>query len=203
MRVKLYSDSNRASDLKRVTDFLQDNKLVVFPTDLRYVVGCDALKNAAIDRLVELKGVPESRSRLTMLCSSLGQISEYARVENWAFKLMKKNLPGEFTFILPGLNRLPKVFDKRKEVGVRIPENPILMQIVEALGHPILVSSLPEKEGDDVAYFLNPELVDERFGYDVGLVVDGGLGKNGVTTVVDCTGSAPAMERQGNGKLII
>ena len=201
MRVKLYSDSNRPSDIRRVTDLLERGELIIFPSDLRYVIGCDALKNQAVEKLYGIKGVAESRNKLTLLCSSLSQVSEYARVDNKVFRLLKKNMPGPFTFILPGLNKLPKVFDKRKEVGVRIPQNPIVIQIIKALGHPLMVSSLPVPEYEDEEDFLDPELTEERFGDGVALVIDGGRGENGVTTVVDCTGDEPEVERQGIGIL--
>jgi tRNA threonylcarbamoyl adenosine modification protein (Sua5/YciO/YrdC/YwlC family) len=202
-RLKLYGDFNRQTDLDQVVDVLNEGELILLPTDLRYVVGCHALRNQAVERLLKWKGRgDDARNKLTLICHSISQISDFARIDNETFRLMKRNTPGPFTFILPGLNRLPKILSKRKEVGVRIPENPVLYNIVEALDAPIMVSSLPQ-EPIDVDYYTNPELAEEHFGDEVALTIDGGVGCDGQTTVVNCTGASPVIERQGSGELIM
>ena len=203
MRIKLYRDSNRPSDIAMIVNLFERGGLIVLPTDLRYVIGCHALKNQAIERLLKVKGIEDSCNQLSLICHNMSLVSEYARIDNSVFKLMKKNLPGQFTFILPALNKLPKVFSKRKEIGIRIPENPILESIAKALKYPIMVSSLPEEKDIDKEYYTNPELIEEKFGKEVELVVDGGIGHSGVTTVVNCTSNEPEIERQGTGILIL
>ena len=138
-----------------------------------------------------------------MICYDLHNISEFAKMDDTTFKLIRKNVPGAFTFILPGLNKLPKVFQGRKEVGIRMPNNSIIMDIVRQLDAPILTASLPVPDGEDDDYFTNPELIDEMFGDKVDLVIDGGTGRNEKSTIVDCTGSQPEIVRQGIGELIL
>lgn len=201
MLLKLYTDTNVYEDMQQVVDTLNDGGLVIFPTDCRYVIGCHALKTHSVEKICRLKGIDPMRNRLSIICYDLSTISEYAKLDTATFKLIKKNVPGAFTFILPGSNRLPKMFFNRKEVGIRMPDNNITMEVARLLEVPIVAASLPVPEGEDEEYFTNPELIDEMFGDVVDLVIDGGIGQNALSTVVDCTVSPPEIVRQGAGNL--
>lgn len=201
MLLKLYTDTNVYEDLQQVVDTLNDGGLVIFPTDCRYVIGCHALKTHSVEKICRLKGIDPMRNRLSIICYDLSTISEYAKLDTGTFKLIKKNVPGPFTFILPGSNRLPKMFFNRKEVGVRMPDNNITMEVARLLEVPIVAASLPVPEDEDEDYFTNPELIDEMFGDVVDLVIDGGTGQNALSTVVDCTKTPAEIVRQGAGNL--
>lgn len=202
MILKLYNKNNNPKDLQRVTDLLNDGGLLIYPTDTMYAIGCHALKERAVERICRLKGVDPAKNNLSIICYDLSNISEYAKIDNNTFKLMKHNLPGPFTFILPTGNRLPKIFRNRKEVGIRVPDNPIIHEICHQLDAPILTMTLPHSEEDDIEYVTNPELIDERYGKMVDLVIDGGIGYFEPSTIVDCTEGTAEIVRQGKGVLI-
>lgn len=202
MILKLYNKNNNPRDLQRVIDLLNDGGLLIYPTDTMYAIGCHALKERAVERICRLKGVDPAKNNLSIICYDLSNISEYAKIDNNTFKLMKHNLPGPFTFILPTGNRLPKIFRNRKEVGIRVPDNPIIHEICHQLDAPILTMTLPHNEDDDIEYVTNPELIDERFGNMVDLVIDGGIGDFEPSTIVNCTEGTAEIVRQGKGVLI-
>ena len=185
--------------IDEVVDVLQDGGIIIYPTDTIYALGCDALNNQAIERICSLKAMKSAKTNLSIICENLSQITEYAKVDNRQFKMMKNNLPGPFTFILPALSRLPKAFKGRRTVGIRIPDNKIANAIVHALGRPILTTSIP---GDDEAYRCEPELIAERFGASVDIVIDSGRGRLDQSTVVDCTDDDYEIVRQGKGELV-
>lgn len=199
MLLKLYSKNNNPADLQRVVDLLRDGGLLIYPTDTMYAIGCHGLKERAIERICRLKGIDPRRNNLSIICYDLAAISEYAKMDNAAFKLMKRNLPGPFTFILNGTTRLPKIFRNRREVGIRMPDCPIIQEIARLLDAPIMTTTLPHDE--DIGYLTDPELIDEKFGHLVDLVIDGGIGGLEGSTVVDCTGDEPVIIRQGLGEL--
>lgn len=180
---------------------LQDGGVVICPTDTMYALGCHALKERPIERICRLKGIDPRKHRLSVVCHDLSTISEYAKVDNATFKLMKRNLPGPFTFVLNASSRLPKIFRNRKEVGIRVPDHPVVREICRLLEAPILTATLPLAEGDDVEYVTHPELIEERFGKEVDLVIDGGIGGTEPSTVVDCTDGEAEVVRQGKGVL--
>lgn len=201
MLLKLYDKNNDPEDLQRVVDTLNDGGLLIYPTDTMYAIGCHGLKERAIERICRLKGIDPRRNNLSIICYDLAAISEYAKMDNAAFKLMKRNLPGPFTFILNGTTRLPKIFRNRREVGIRMPDSPIIQEIARLLDAPIMTTTLPHDEDEDTGYLTDPELIDEKFGQAVDLVIDGGMGGLEGSTVVDCTGDEPAIIRQGLGEL--
>ena len=201
MLLKLYPKNNNPADLQRVVDLLRDGGLLIYPTDPMYAIGCHGLKERAIERICRLKGIDPRRNNLSIICYDLAAISEYAKMDNAAFKLMKRNLPGPFTFILNGTTRLPKIFRNRREVGIRMPDSPIIQEIARLLDAPIMTTTLPHDEDEDTGYLTDPELIDEKFGQAVDLVIDGGMGGLEGSTVVDCTGDEPAIIRQGLGEL--
>jgi len=203
MILKLYNKNNSPAQLQQVVDVINDGGIVIYPTDSRYAIGCHALKERAIEQVCRVKGIDPKKSHLSVICYDLSTVSEYAKLDNNTFKLMKRHLPGPFTFILEASSRLPKIFKGRKEVGIRMPDNPIISEIAQLLQAPILTTSLPYDEGEDMAYLLDPELIAEKWEDQVDLVIDGGMGGFEQTTVVDCTTGAPEIVRQGIGELEI
>lgn len=169
MIVKLYDKNNDPDDLQRIVDVLNDGGILIYPTDTMYAIGCHALKERPIERICRLKKIDPKKNNLSIICYDLSNISEYAQVENATFKLMKRNLPGPFTFILKANSRLPKIFRNRKEVGIRIPDHPIIREICRLLDAPILTTTLPLEEGEDLEYITDPELIEEKFGNEVDL----------------------------------
>lgn len=198
---KLYVHDNNPEVLQGIVDLFNQGGVVIYPTDSVYAIGCHALKPNAIERICEIKGINPLKSRFSIICYDLSTISRYARMDNRAFKLMKHNLPGPFTFILEGSNKLPKIFRNRKTIGVRMPDNPIISEIAKILDAPIMTTSLPVVDDDDPEYETTPELIDERFGAKVDLIIDGGIGETQLSTVVDCTGTDITIIRQGKGVL--
>lgn len=201
MRLKLYERNNNPNILQRIVDVLNEGGVIIYPTDTMYAIGCHALKERPVERICKLKGIDPRKHRLSVICHDLSHISEYARVENATFKLMKRNLPGPFTFILNAGSRLPKIFRHRKEVGIRVPDNPIIREICRLLDAPVLTTTVPLEEGEEREYAVDPELMDEKFGGEVDLVVDGGMGGTELSTIVYCCKEEPEILRQGKGIL--
>lgn len=202
MLQKLYDKNNNPEDLQRIVDLLNDGGLLIYPTDTMYAIGCHALKERAVERICRLKGIDPAKNNLSIICYDLSNISEYAKIDNNTFKLMKRNLPGAFTFILPTGSRLPKIFRNRKEVGIRVPDNNIIREICHLLDAPILTMTLPHDESEDIEYVTDPELIYEKFGKTVDMVIDGGIGGYEGSTIVDCTEGEINILRQGKGELI-
>ena len=201
MLLKLYDKDNAPEIMDKITSALEDGGIIIYPTDTMYAIGCHALKERAVEKICKIKDIDPKKNNLSIICYDLSEISRYARMENATFKLMKKNLPGPFTFILEGTSRLPKIFRSRKEVGIRMPDNPIIREIARHLDAPVMTTSLPFDVDEDPGYATDPELMEEKWGKTVDLVIDGGIGKICVSTVVDCTGPDPLIIRQGTGIL--
>lgn len=201
MILKLYQKNNAPAVLQQVVDTLNDGGIIIYPTDSKYAIGCHALKERAIEQVCRFKGIDPKKNHLSVICYDLSTVSEYAKLDNNTFKLMKRHLPGPFTFILEASGRLPKIFKGRKEVGIRMPENAIIQEIAQLLGAPILTTSLPYEEDEDIAYLTDPELIAEQWEDQVDLIIDGGIGSFDETTVVDCTDGTPMIVRQGLGEL--
>ncbi|MBR5250119.1 MAG: threonylcarbamoyl-AMP synthase [Bacteroidales bacterium] len=202
MLLKIHPDNPNSREIARAVTILRDGGLIIYPTDTLYAIGCDALNSRAVEKICKLKGVDPHKSNLSVICSDLSNLSEYARVSNDAFKLMKANLPGPFTFLLPTSSRLPKIYKNRKEVGIRVPDNNIARALVCELGNPILSMSLFEADDPtDEAYKTNPELIYEMFGHQVELVIDGGIGGTEPSTIVSCLETPFEIIREGKGEL--
>lgn len=201
MLLKLYEKNNNPQDLRKIINILDDGGIIIYPTDTVYAIGCHGLKERAIERICKIKNLDPRKHNLSIICANLSMVSEYAKVNNDAFKLLKRNLPGPFTFILNASNRLPRIFKNRKEVGVRMPDNPIIHEIATALGAPLMTTSLPRDHEKDIEYITTPELIDEKFGPLVDLVIDGGIGGIESSTIVNYTGDEPEIVRQGKGDL--
>ncbi len=200
MLIKIYPENPNPKMINKAIQVLQDGGLVIYPTDTVYAIGCDALNVRAVESICRMKGVNPQKSDLSIICYDLSNISEYAKVSNAAFKLMKKNLPGPFTFILPTSSELPKIYKNRKEVGIRIPDNVIIRTLVKELGNPILTMSIHDQD-DLIEYTTDPELIHEKYENEVNLVIDGGYGGLEPSTVVSYTGPEPVIIRQGKGVL--
>jgi len=202
MLIKLYEENPSRKEIDRIIKVLQDGRLIIYPTDTVYAIGCDALNVRAVEEICKMKGINPAKSDLSIICGDLSTISEYARVDNATFKILKKNLPGAFTFILNTTFSLPKIYKNKKTVGVRIPDNNIVKEIVHNLGNPILTTSV--KDDDEVIeYITDPELIYEKYQNQVDVVIDGGYGGIEASTIVDCTGDEPEIIRQGKGELIL
>lgn len=202
MLVKIYPENPNPREIDKVVHVLQDGGLVIYPTDTVYAIGCDALNVRAVEKICRMKGINPQKSDLSIICYDLSNISEYAKVNNAVFKLMKKNLPGPFTFILPTSNELPKIYKNRREVGIRVPDNPIIRTLVKELGNPILTMSVHD-EDDVIEYSTDPELIHEKYENQVDIVIDGGYGGMEPSTVVNCTTDEFDILRQGKGELVL
>jgi len=201
MLLKIYPENPNDKEIEKVVRTLKDGGLIIYPTDTVYAIGCDALNVRAVEKICQMKGVNPLKSNLSIICYDLSNISEYAKVSNLAFKLMKKNLPGPFTFILPTSNELPKIYKNKKEVGIRVPDNTIARELVRVLGNPIMTMSVHD-EDDIIEYSTDPELIHEKYEDRVDIVIDGGYGGDEASTVINCTSDDFEIVRQGKGELI-
>ena len=199
MLVKIYGDNPSERELKRVVEALERDGIVIYPTDSVYAFGCSLRSAKAVERLRRLRG--RSDAPLTVVFHDIAQVAEYCRVDNAVFRILKRNLPGPFTFLLPASSRVPdKALERRRTIGIRIPAHPVARAVVEALGCPMITASV--KDDDEVVeYTTDPELIEERYGRDVSLVIDGGMGDNVPTTIVDLTGDEPEIVREGRAEL--
>ncbi|MBO4530305.1 MAG: threonylcarbamoyl-AMP synthase [Paludibacteraceae bacterium] len=202
MLIRIYPENPNQREIDKVVQFLRDGGLIVYPTDTIYGLGCDIFNTKAVEKICRYKNIDVRKANLSFICYDLSHISEYAKVDNDTFKLMKKNLPGPFTFILNGNNNLPKLFRNKKTVGIRIPDNNIIRELVKGLGNPILSTSVRDDEDEIQEYFTDPELIHERYENIADVVINGGYGSLDPSTIVDCTGDEPVIIRQGKGELI-
>ncbi|HCC51526.1 MAG TPA: threonylcarbamoyl-AMP synthase [Porphyromonadaceae bacterium] len=198
MLLRIYPENPNPKDIRKVACVLQDGGLVIYPTDTMYAIGCDALNVRAVEQICRMKGVNPQKSNLAIICYDLSSISEHAKVSNAVFKLIRDYLPGPYTFILPTSNNLPKIYKNRKEVGIRMPDNSIIHEICRELGHPVMTMSV-HYNPEEPEYTTDPELIQERYGADVDIVIDGGYGDTEGSTVVDCTTEPFEIIRQGKG----
>jgi tRNA threonylcarbamoyl adenosine modification protein (Sua5/YciO/YrdC/YwlC family) len=201
MITKIYDTNPNPIEIRRVAELLRKGGIIIFPTDGVYAFGCDIFNATGVEFISKLKNKDIRKSNLSFICHEMSQISEYAKMDDVSFKLMKKNLPGPFTFILNGSSKLPKLFKNKKTVGIRMPDNSIALEIVRELGNPLMTSSIFTDE-KTTEYITDPELIDEKYGNMVSLVIDGGFGKLEHSTIVDCTEDEPEITREGAGKLI-
>ena len=202
MLTKIYAENPNEREMGKAIRLLQEGELIVYPTDTLYAIGCDALNVRAVEKLCALKGLNPLKADLSIVCYDLSNISEYAQVSNGVFKVLKKNLPGPFTFILPTSSRLPKLYKNKKEVGIRVPDNNIARGLVAGLGNPILSMSVRDDE-DQAEYTTDPELIHEKYNKKVALVIDAGFGGDVPSTVVNCVDDELEVIREGKGILNI
>ncbi|MDR2917138.1 MAG: threonylcarbamoyl-AMP synthase [Tannerella sp.] len=200
MLIKIYPENPNPKEISKIVKILQDGGLVIYPTDTMYAVGCDALDVRAVEHICRMKGVNPEKSNLSIICYDLSDISEYAKVSNSVFKLIRDYLPGPYTFILPTNSNLPKIYKKRKEVGIRMPDNPVIREICRELGHPVMTMSV-HYDADEPEYATDPELIHEKYKDEVDLVVDAGYGGAEGSTVIDCTTEPFNIIRRGKGPI--
>lgn len=198
--VKLYPDNPNKRTIQQIVEVLRDGGIIIYPTDTLYAIGCDALNVRAVERICRIKGIDPAKASLSIVCNDIGNVAHYARIDNTTHRIMRKNLPGAFTFILPASSGLPKIYKQRKSVGIRIPDNNIARAIVEELGNPLLSTSVATNH-DEPEYSTNPELIAEIYGTMVDYVIDGGEGDIMGSTIIDCTGNEPEIVRQGKGEI--
>jgi len=202
MLVRIYPENPNEKYLLKVVQILRDGGVIIYPTDTVYGMGCDALNKKAVEKVARLKGVKPEKANLSIICYDLSHITDYARqVDNRTFKMMKKGLPGPFTFILEAGNLVPKMFTaKKKTIGIRIPNHSIPRELVRLLGNPIVTTSIHD-EDDIIEYSTDPELIYEKWSHQVDCVIDGGYGNQVASTIVDCTGGDLEIVRQGLGQV--
>ena len=201
--IKMYPENPAPKHIKKIIETLEGGGVVIFPTDTVYAMGCSIYQPKALDKIAQLKGIKKEKANFSFLFNDLSMLSEFTKpFDNSTFRLMRKNLPGPFTFILNANSNVPKIFQsKKKTIGIRIPENNILTGIIEELGHPLVSTSIHDDD-EIVEYTSDPELIYERFKDKVDLIINGGYGDNEASTVVDCTGNEPEIIRQGKGILM-
>jgi tRNA threonylcarbamoyl adenosine modification protein (Sua5/YciO/YrdC/YwlC family) len=202
MLLKIYESNPNEKAIQQVVDVLKKGGLIIYPTDTIYGLGCDITNQKAIEKIYQLRGIKPEKANLSFICYDLSHISDYIKpIDNSTFRLLKKALPGAFTFILEANNKVPKLLSSNKKtVGIRVPDNNIAREIVRALGNPIVSASIHD-EDDILEYSTDPELIYEKFKGKVDVVIDGGYGGNLASTVVDCTQGDFEILRQGKGSL--
>ena len=189
--------------LKHIVEILRNGGLVIYPTDTVYGLGCDITNKSALEKLARIKGVRLDKANFSFICEDLSNLSDHvAQIETQTFKILKRNLPGPYTFILPGSNSLPGVFRKKKTVGIRVPDNAIALALVRELGNPIVSTSI--KDDDELLeYTTDPSLMFDEWKHQVDVVIDGGFGGNEASTIIDLTGREPVLIREGKGGVLV
>lgn len=200
--IRIYEQNPDLKKVKQVVDVLRNGGIVIYPTDTVYGMGCDINNQRAVEKICKIKGINPKKHNFSIICADLGNIAEYTRViSKPIFKMMKKGLPGPFTFILEASNQVPKMLhSNKKTIGIRVPAHAIPRLLVEELGHPILTTSIRD-EDDVIEYNTDPELIFEKYQNLVDIVIDGGYGQNVASTILDCTGDEVEIVRQGMGEL--
>ncbi|MEI7509564.1 MAG: L-threonylcarbamoyladenylate synthase [Flavobacterium sp.] len=200
--IKIYEDKPSEAAIKKVVDVLLTGGLIIYPTDTVYGLGCDITNTKALERIAKIKGIKLEKANFSFICSDLSNLSDYVKqIDTATFKILKRALPGPYTFILPGNNDLPKEFRKKKTVGIRVPNNSIIIEIVKMLGNPIVSTSIHDDDAV-IEYSTDPELIFEKWKNLVDLVIDGGYGDNIPSTIIDLSGYEPEVIREGKGSLV-
>lgn len=201
--IRIYEENPNPKAIKRVSDILRKGGLVIYPTDTVYGLGCDITNSKALEKIARIKGVKLAKANWSFICADLSNLSDYVRqIDSTTFKILKRALPGPYTFVLPGNSNLPKDFKKKKTVGIRVPDNSIAKALVESLGNPIVSTSIHD-EDEVLEYTTDPELIFEKWHKLVDVVIDGGYGDNIASTVIDLSGIEPIILREGKGDLDI
>jgi tRNA threonylcarbamoyl adenosine modification protein (Sua5/YciO/YrdC/YwlC family) len=201
--IKIYPDKPSEAAVDKVVKVLKEGGLVIYPTDTVYGLGCDITNTKALERIAKIKGVKLDKANFSFICHDLSNISDYVKqIDTATFKILKRALPGPYTFILPGNNNLPKEFKKKTTVGIRVPDNSIALEIVRQLGRPIVSTSIHDDD-DVIEYTTDPKLIFEKWQNLVDVVIDGGYGDNIGSTIIDLSGDEPTVLRDGKGSLDI
>jgi tRNA threonylcarbamoyl adenosine modification protein (Sua5/YciO/YrdC/YwlC family) len=202
MLIKIYPENPNPKFIEQAVEVLRNGGIIIYPTDTIYGLGCDITNQKAIERICRLRGIKPEKAQFSFICSDLSHISDYIKpIDTNVFRVLKKALPGPYTFILNANNNVPKLLSsKKKTVGIRVPDNNIAREIVRLLGNPILSTSI--RDDDDVLeYSTDPELIQEKYHDTVDLVIDAGYGGNIASTVIDCTSGELEVIREGKGSL--
>jgi tRNA threonylcarbamoyl adenosine modification protein (Sua5/YciO/YrdC/YwlC family) len=202
MLIRIYPENPNSKHIRQVVDVMEAGGIIIYPTDTVYAMGCDIKATKSIERIARFKGLNPDNPDLSLIFHDMSQLSEYTIIrDNPTFKLLKRNLPGPFTFIVRANSQIPRLFkNKKKTVGIRIPDNPIVLELVRELGRPIITTSVHDPD-EIIEYTTDPELIHEKYNGFADIVVDGGYGKNEASTIVDCTGDEPLVIREGLGVL--
>jgi len=202
MLIRIYPENPNTKHIRQIVDLLEVGGIIIYPTDTVYALGCDIRAHKSIEKIARFKGLNPENPDLSLIFHDMSQLSEYTIIrDNSTFKLLKHNLPGPFTFIVRANNQIPKLFkNKKKTVGIRIPDNSIILEIVRELARPVITTSIHDPD-EILEYTTDPELIHEKFRDFADIVIDGGYGKNEASTIVDCTGDEPEIIRQGLGNL--
>lgn len=201
--LKIYPDNPNESAIAKVVTILKNGGLIIYPTDTVYGLGCDITNTKALEKIAKIKGIKLEKANFSFVCHDLSNISDYVKqMDTSTFKILKRALPGPYTFILPGNNNLPKEFKKKTTVGIRVPNNSIALEIVKLLGNPIVSTSIHD-EDEVLEYSTDPELIFEKWQNLVDIVIDGGYGDNIGSTIIDLSGHEPVVVREGKGSLDI
>lgn len=201
--IRIYEENPSPKLINKVVESLRNGGLVIYPTDTVYGLGCDITNTSALEKIAQIKGVKLEKANFSFICEDLSNLSDYVKqIDTATFKILKRTLPGPYTFILPGNNNLPNVFKKKETVGIRVPDNNICRALVSALGNPIVSTSI--RDDDEVLeYTTDPELIKEKWDNLVDIVIDGGYGDNIPSTVIDLTTPEPEVIREGKGSIEI
>ncbi|MGB1231058.1 MAG: L-threonylcarbamoyladenylate synthase [Winogradskyella sp.] len=201
--IKIYPENPNPKAIQKIVKILKSGGLIIYPTDTVYGLGCDITNIKALEKIARIKGVKLEKSNFSFICKDLSNISNYVKqVDTTTFKILKRALPGAYTFILPSSKNLPNPFKKRKTVGIRVPNNAIALALVNALGNPIVSTSIRD-EDDVLEYTTDPELILEKWGNLVDIVIDGGYGGNEGSSIIDLSENEPIIIREGKGDLDI
>ena len=200
MLLKIHPDNPSTRHIKMVVDCLNNGGIIIYPTDTVYGMGCDIYKSKAIDQIARIKGIKKEKANFSFICHDLSQLSEFTKpISNDIFRLMRSNLPGAFTFILKATNKVPKLFQsKKKTIGIRIPDNNIIAEIVKTLGNPVMSTSVHDDD-EIIEYTTDPEIIYKKYIKLVDIVIDGGFGGNEPSTILDCTSDEIDIIREGKG----
>ena len=203
MFLKLYKENPNPRYVKIILECLADGGVIIFPTDTIYGMGGSISNPKVLDRICQIKGIRKEKANFSLIFHDLSMLSEFTRpISNNVYKMMKRNLPGAFTFILEANNNVPRIFQsKKKTIGIRIPDQPIITNLVNEFGTPIMTTSLTDDEDEFCGYLTDPEEINERYKDKVDIIIDGGAGENTASTVVDCTDNEILIVRQGKGIL--
>jgi tRNA threonylcarbamoyl adenosine modification protein (Sua5/YciO/YrdC/YwlC family) len=204
MLLKIHPDNPEPRKIKQIIEVLQNDGVIIYPTDTIYGLGCSIYSHKAMERICRIKNIDPEKANLSFICSDLSNISDFTKpISTPVFKLMKKLLPGPYTFLLNANNELPKLLkNKKKTVGIRVPNSPIVRSIVDELNAPLLSSSIKNIDMEDgfLEYPTDPQEIYEQYHHQVDLIIDGGYGGNIASTIIDCTGNSPVLNRKGLGE---